>query len=215
MSKDTFNTHRVNLKSGLALGYEDQGYKIRGEVFWRLDDETTGSHTEGHINNIVTLDAGLLIARLMKSTATPNVSEPKFGIYAIAVGTGDVGWNPMNPPPANVNQRSLFNEIARKAVASTSFIDKNGAISGVPTNVVDFTFSFSVSEAVGPLTEMGLVGGDLSTNMSIRNPVLPPNGLYDPTVNTVGKDTLSNYLTFPVINKPSTSTLNLTYRLTF
>jgi len=215
MSKDTYAQHSMSINSGMSIGYEDAGYKIRGDVFWNLIDKVTGQVAEGHIKNIVTLDAGLLIARLMKSTATPNISEPKFGIYALAVGTGDIGWNPMNPPPANINQRSLYNEIGRKAVASTSFIDISGAISGVPTNVVDFTFSFSVSEAVGPLTEMGLVGGDISTNMSIRNPVIPPNGPYDPTVNLVGKDTLSNYLTFPVINKPATSTLNLTYRLTF
>jgi len=33
-------------------------------------------------------------------------------------------------------------------------------------------------------------------------------------VNLVGKDTLVNYLTFPVINKPPTSTLSWTWRIT-
>lgn len=190
---------------------------IKGEVFWEMRDSTTGAVTKGRLKNVVTLDASVLIARLMKGAATPvaHVSEPNFGCYALAVGTGDVSWNPLNPPPATRTQRSLFNELARKAFASTSFITAEGTVSGVPTNVVDFVTTFTESEAVGAITEMGILGGDVNSNMAIRNPVLPPNGTYDPTVNLVGMDTLVNYLTFPVINKPATSTLSWTWRLTF
>jgi len=188
---------------------------IRGEVFWTLKDSTTGLKTHGHRKNVVTMDASILIARLMRSSATPHVSEPSFGVYALAVGTGDVGWNLQNPPPATDTQRSLYSEIGRKAIASASFIDGDGAVSGIPTNVVDFTTTFSESEAVGPIVEMGLIGGDNSTNMGVSSPVLPSNGAYDPTVNLVGLDTLINYLTFPVINKPPTSTLSWVWRLSF
>lgn len=205
-------------KDALAVSFNtksvDSYRGIKGEVFWEMTDSETGAVTKGHLKNVVTLDAGILIARLIKGTGVANVSEPKFGVYALAVGTGDVGWNPMNPPPANNAQRSLYNELGRKAIASSSFIDQSGMISGIPTHIVDFNVTFSNSEAVGPLTEMGLVGADISTNMAVRNPVLPPNGPYDPTVNLVGKDTLVNYLTFPVINKPPTSTLSWTWRLT-
>ncbi len=196
---------------------EDTYRGIRGEIFWVLTNTTTGEVSQGHYKNIVTLDASILIARLMKGTGTPvaHQSEPSFGIFALAVGTGDVSWNLQNPPPATNTQRSLFNELSRKAIASTNFINQDGTIAGVPTNVVDFTTTFSESEAVGPIVEMGLLGGDISTNMAVRNPVLPPNGLYDPTVDLVGLDTLVNYLTFPVINKPATSTLSWTWRITF
>jgi len=192
------------------------GCKIKGEIFWELRDAQTGV-TKGGKLNVVTLDASILIARLMKGTGAPiaHQCEPNFGVFALAVGTGDIGWNPLNPPPATNTQRSLFNELARKQIATTSFIDGDGAISGVPTNVVDFTTTYSESEAVGVLTEMGLLGGDVDTNMSVTNPVLPPNGTYDPTVNLVGKDTLVNYVTFPAISKPPTSTLSWTWRLTF
>jgi hypothetical protein len=195
----------------------DQYRGVRGEVFWELRNTQTGEVTKGHFKNVVTMDASVLIARLMKGTGTPiaHQSEPSFGVFALAVGTGDLSWNPMNPPPANNTQRSLWNELARKAIQNTNFINQDGTIAGVPTNVVDFTTTFAESEAVGPIVEMGLLGGDISTNMSIRNPVLPPNGLYDPTVDLVGLDTLVNYLTFPVINKPATSTLAWTWRLTF
>lgn len=189
----------------------------KGEIFWEMRDGATGAlQDSGHLRNVVTLDASVLIARLMRSaTSSPHVSEPSFGILALSVGTGDVGWNTNNPPPGNNAQRSLFNEIARKQIATASFVSPTGSISAFPTNVIDLTTTFAESEAVGGLTEMGLVGGDISTNMSIRNPALPANGIYDPTLNLVGLDTLVNYVTFPVINKPATSTLSWTWRLTF
>ena len=216
MAKEFFNKPVDNsAQSGMSNHFHDSGYRIKGEVFYSITDESTGEVTKGHIKNIVTLDAGILIARLMKSTATPNVSEPRFGVYALAVGSGDVGWDPMNPPAANVFQRSLYNEIARKAYASASFINTSGGISAIPTNVVDFTTTFAAGEAVGALVEMGLLGGDIDTNMANTNPILPPNGPYDPSVDVVGKDTLCNYVTFPVINKPAGSTLSFTWRLTF
>jgi hypothetical protein len=219
-SREFFRRAKESLRGAMHIFHEDKydgKIKVKGEVFWTMTDVVTGEVTKGHIPNVVTLDASILLARLVKGTGVPipHQSEPNFGVFALAVGTGDVAWNPLNPPPGTNTQRSLFNELARKAIASTDFIDGAGAISGVPTNVVDFTTTFATSEAVGPLTEMGLLGGDISTNMSITNPVLPPNGLYDPTVNVVGKDTLVNYITFPVISKPPTSTLSWTWRLTF
>lgn len=205
--KDGFHMHSIGRTT------KDVYRGISGEIFWTLRDSETGEETSGYFKNVVTLDASILVARLLKSSATPNVSEPSFGVYALGVGSGDVGWNLQNPPPASNTQRSLYNEIGRKAISSASFIDSNGSISGIPTNVVDFTTIFSESEAVGPIAEMGLLGGDISTNMGSQNPVLPPNGAYDPTVNLVGMDTLINYLTFPVINKPPTSTLSWVWRL--
>lgn len=188
---------------------------IKGEIFWKMRCSTTGAVTRGHLNNVVTRDASILVARLMKSTSTAYQSEPSFGIYALAVGTGDVGWDPQNPPTANNNQRSLFNEIARKAISVSSFITSEGSTSSVPTHVVDFTTMFSETEAVGAITEMGLIGGDVSTNMATRNPILPPNGAYDPLIDVVGKDTLVNFKTFAAVNKPATSTLSWTWRLSF
>jgi hypothetical protein len=190
--------------------------KIKGEVFWKLRLED-GTKTSGHFSNMVTLDASILVARFFKGTASPvhNQSEPAFGVLALAVGTGYVGWDPQSPPSPKNTQRSLWNEIGRKAIVSTAFITAGGLISSVPTNVVDFTTVFSESEAVGPLTEMGLIAGDANQSMSQVNPVTPPNGTYDPTVNTIGKDTLVNYTTFKVLNKPLNSVLDWTWRLTF
>lgn len=195
-----------------TVNEEDFGrYYIRGDVFITLRDGTSGEvQDERALRNLVVLDASILIARLMKNSA-----EPPHGIYALAVGTGDVGWNPLAPPAATATQRSLYSELTRKTFTNTQFINSVGAPVAYPTKVVDFTTTYSESEAVGPLDEMGLLGGNVSSNMAIRNPVLPANGAYDPTVDLTLKDTLVNYLTFPVISKPATSTLTIVWRLTF
>lgn len=191
--------------------FDEKGYYIRGDVFIRLYDAKTGELQEEHtLRNLVVLDASILIARLMKDNA-----EPPKGIYALAIGTGDVGWDPMHPPAATDTQRALYSEICRKTFTTTQFIDGGGVPVSYPTKVVDFTTTFTESEAVGPLVEMGLLGGNISSNMSITNPVSPPNGTYDPTVDLTDFETLVNYLTFPVVNKPATSTMSIVWRLTF
>jgi hypothetical protein len=217
MIKEKFKKARDAIRFALTSRYKDTypGYKIKGEIFWKLENTSTGEIQEGHKNNIVTLDASILVARLMKGTAVPYTSEPRFGIFALAVGTGSVAWDPLNPPPPTTTQRSLENEIARKQVSTASFIDPSGNIVGYPTNVVDLTVIFSESEAVGTLVEMALLGGDVNSNMAVLNPVLPPNGVYDATFNVVGYDMLGTYLTFGAITKPPTSTLSLVYRLSF
>jgi len=190
---------------------EDLHYYIRGDVFFTLRDGKTGEIQEQReLRNLVVLDASILIARLMR-----DPSEPLNGIYALAVGTGDVGWDLQNPPAPTVTQRSLYSELARKTFANTQFIDGDGVPTAVPTKTVDFSTTFVEAEAVGPLVEMGLLG-NISTNMSVKNPVLPPNGPYDPTVNFATPfDSLINSLNFAVINKPATSTLTIVWRLTF
>ncbi len=194
-----------------AESFDEKGYYIRGDVFIRLRDGKTGAlQEEREHRNLVVLDASILIARLMKDNA-----EPPKGIFALAVGTGDVGWNPMSPPAATNTQRALYSEITRKTFSETQFIDAGAVPVAYPTKVVDFSTIFTESEAVGPLVEMGLIGGNISTNLSITNPVSPPNGTYDPTVDLTDFETLVNYLTFPVLNKPATSTMEIVWRLTF
>ncbi len=190
---------------------DSRGYKIRGDVFITMrDGQTQEVQAERQLRNLVVKDASILIARLVKSN-----QEPPFGAYVLGIGTGDVGWNPMAPPAATNTQRALYSELSRKTFATTQFIDAGGIPSSIPTNVVDFTCTYSESEAVGPLVEMGIIGGNISTNLNVRNPVSPPNGPYNPAVDLTAYETLVNYLTFAVINKPPTSTLTIVWRLTF
>jgi hypothetical protein len=191
--------------------FRADGYYIRGDVFFKMRDGATGElQWEKELRNLVVLDASILIARLMKDSA-----EPPHGIFALAIGTGDSGWNPMTPPAPTNTQRSLYSEITRKTFSNTTFVDSGGAPVGYPTKIVDFTTVYTEAEAVGPLVEMGLIGGNVSTNLSVRNPVTPPNGTYNATVDLTNFDTLCNYLTFPVVNKPATSTFEIVWRLSF
>lgn len=194
-----------------ALHKEEVRSIYRGDVFITMRDARTGEIQEKREKkNLIVKDASILIARLVKDNA-----EPSKGAYVLAVGTGDTGWNPMSPPAPTNTQRALFSELTRKTFSSTSFIDAGGIPTAIPTNVVDFSTIYTESEAVGPLVEMGLLGGNISTNLATRNPVSPPNGPYNPTVDLTTRETMINYLTFPVINKPATSTLEIVWRLTF
>jgi hypothetical protein len=193
-----------------SLYKEDFRHHIKGDVFLTLRDGKTGEiQLYRELRNLVVLDASILIARLMKDS-----QEPPHGIYALAIGTGDSGWG-ISPPAPTDTQRSLYSELCRKTFIETQFIDSLGVPTAIPTNVIDLTTTFAESEAVGPLREMGLLGGNISSNMSIRSPVLPPNGPRDLTKDLTLYDTLVNYLTFDIISKPATSTFTITWRLTF
>jgi hypothetical protein len=207
---EAFRHAKSTFVAALNGRYEENlGYKIKGEVFITVRDALTGE-VQDHRYNIVTLDASILIARLMKDS-----QEPPHGCFALAVGTGDTGWDPMAPPAPTNTQRALYAELTRKTFALTQFVDGGGAPTAIPTNVVDFTTTYTESEAVGPLVEMGILGGNVNSNMAIQNPVTPPNGPYSPSVDLTNFDTLCNYLTFAVVNKPATSTLTIVWRLTF
>lgn len=198
-------------KLGVGWSNMDSYSGPKGEIFYEMHDAVTGELIEAkHIQNVVTRDLSILLARLAKDSI-----EPSHGIFALAMGTGDTGWDLQNPPAATNTQRSLYAEIARKTFASTNFIDSGGATSAIPTNIVDFTTTFTATEAVGTLVEMGLLGGDVSDDLGTTNPITPPNGPFDESTDVRGKDTLCNYLTFPVINKPASATLTITWRISF
>lgn len=210
--REAFTRLGASLLGALRPRYEERvGSIIRGDVFMTLREAYTGKiQDKREFHNLIVKDASILVARLMKDS-----QEPPHSIFVLGMGTGDSGWNPQSPPAPTNTQRALYSELTRKTFSSTHFIDSSGATTSTPTNVVDFCTTFTESEAVGPLVEMGLLGGNISTNMSVRNPVTPSNGTYSPLVDLTTRETMVNYLTFPVINKPPTSLLELVWRLTF
>jgi len=212
--RENMKKARSGFKVGMGNRYDEPSMlRVNGHVFFEMRDARTGElQFEHDKKNVVTLDAGLLVAALMKD---PN--EPANGINMLAVGTGALGAV-LNPDAPSNQQRRLNNEIARKSFSETTFRDANGAAVAIRTNVVDFTTIYGESEAVGPLNEMGLLS-TISDNTAIQNP--NPNfagqggQAYDPTIDTSNYDMLVNYLTFSVISKPSTSILTITWRLSF
>jgi len=177
---------------GLSLRYDESLKKLHGEYRIVLRDRDGRVVEQRTGSNIIVNSASVLIARLLKDN-----HEPNGGITYLAVGTGASGWNLQNPPQPTTSQTKLENEIARKAFTTedVTFVDPDtGDPTEVPTNVVDFTATFGETEAVGPLVEMGLFGGD-ATDM-------------------VDSGTEVNYRTFPVLNKGNSYTMSITFRIT-
>lgn len=189
-TNDRFNKLKERNRAVIGLN-EKEKWKtspFQGEIFLEM------RHNDGRVEtqtfkNIITDSASILLARLIKDN-----SEPTNGAFALAVGTGGIGEDPQNPTPATAAQTALEAELFRKQFQSVNFINA-GVVTGTPTNVIDLTTFFTESEAVGALLEMGIVGGDATL--------------------TSGTGTLINYRTFPVINKPATATLSITWRFTF
>ncbi|GAG54478.1 unnamed protein product [marine sediment metagenome] len=181
-----------NISMGFKMSYPEKVGGLKGEYWVKLYDRQGHLLAERHNNNIIVNTASVLIARLLKDN-----SEPSGGITYLAMGTGGVGWDLQNPPQPTTSQTILENEIARKAFSTedVTFIDPDtGNPTIVPTNVVDFTATFAETEAVGPLVEMGLFGGDATDLLDSGTEV--------------------NYRTFPVINKTNSMTLTIIFRIT-
>lgn len=192
-----------------GLGFNENTYRVKGEVFIKLDDN------EIKVDNVYTLD-GSLLASILFSGQYPT----RTAITMLAVGTGATGTS-LVPSIADQRQRRLNTELERKTFASVVFRNPTTfAVSTIPTNVVDFTTVFNEGEAVGALNEMGLLS-PFSSSPSTTTPLLDGSGDpvsfpdYDTTLDVSDYDILINYLTFPVINKPSNSVLAITWRLTF
>jgi hypothetical protein len=184
IAEGCFGGHRVK--------YEEKLNGLSGEYWILLRNASGRVIEERHDTNIIVNSASILIARLLKDN-----SEPDAGISYLAVGTGASGWNLQNPPQPTNTQTVLENEIARKAFTTpdVSFVDPStGDHVLTPTGVVDFTATFAETEAVGPLVEMGLFGGDAT--------------------DSADSGTEINYRTFPVINKSNSMTLTIIFRIT-
>lgn len=188
---------------------ENVGVRVRGDVKIEF---INGEERELVLEktNIYTLDGGVLAGMLFSGVSRP--------INMLAVGIGASGLS-NSPDIADNRQRRLNSELERKTFSSVVYRDTQGQVSVVPTNVVDFTTVFENTEAVGALTEMGLLS-TVDANPVNTNPLQDGNGLVvfpsrDTTLDLGNFDVLVNYLTFPVINKPSGSVLAITWRLTF
>jgi hypothetical protein len=192
---------------GMHLPHSAKTTEVKGEVFLKMVDSRTGEviHEE-HLRNVITLDASILAALLLR-----DPSSRSNGVNMLSVGTGATGAL-LSPNAPDNRQRKLNAEIARKGFTSTTFRDASGAAVAIPTNIVDYTCTFDESEAVGPLNEMGLLS-TISDNPAVTNPNPDTFPTRDVTVDLTLYDILFNYLTFSVISKPNTARLSICWRI--
>lgn len=208
IQRDKFKRLGEEATIGLALTHATALSPVTGEVFIEMVDASSGEvlHKE-HRKNVITLDAGILVAILLRD---PDSRDHGFNMLSVGTGAAGALLSPDAPDP---RQRSLNAEIARKPWSSTTFRDSNGDAVAIPTNIVDYTCTFDEGEAVGPLNEMG-IQSTISANPAITNPnpdVFPNR---DVTRDLTVYDILGNYLTFSVISKPNTARLTITWRIT-
>ncbi len=202
-------TTAVNFGLGLS---EEIGIKVQGDVFGVLQHDDGREEVVLDKSNVYTLDGGIIAAILFSKDLGGGFNR---GIDMLAVGTGASG-STASPDIADYRQRKINTPLYRKGFTSVVYRNADGSQATVPTNIVDFTTTFESADAVGALTEMGLVctlTGTGNTDFSAQVPDNFPTRDLEEDVK--GHDILINYLTFPVINKPSGAILAITWRLTF
>lgn len=177
------------MKLGSALRYQEEGPKMKGHLTIRLHENDKEVHRYEQ-NNIIVNSASILIARLLKDN-----SEPTNGISYLGVGSGAGSWNAFDPPAPTTSQTQLENEFSRKQIDLKSFVDPDtGEPTTTPTNIVDYSVTFGEAEAVGPIMELALFGGDAN--------------------DALNSGTMVNWRTFPVINKTNSMIMTIIFRIT-
>lgn len=168
------------------------------------------------VKNLIVDNASKLMACRMapdRDIDNPGLTLNK-GLQYLAVGAGELQkpgeayhptdnkprWDLLSPPSEmdiGHNLVKLHGEIYRKQFTSWCYVEDNADITETNkiSNVLKLVTTFMEDEAVGPLMEMGLFGGDATNG---------PNTGY-----------LFNYKTFPVWNKPRDARLTITWKLTF
>ena len=176
------------------------------------------------IKNLIVDKASELMAARMAPGAITGATTPALqgnfldrGLQYLAVGVGvlqdttkpydektntveTTEWDLQNPPAETLTTTKLIGEFFRKPFTSWCFVDAAGNEASTLTNILKITTTFFENEANGPITELGLYGGDAQDWNAGQ-----------------GKDSgyLFNYKTFKVINKSENARITIVWKLTF
>lgn len=179
-------------KLSFSIRETEETSPLKGELFLKAYEMADGGRLvyDYHRGNIIVNTASILIARLLKDN-----SEPTNGISYLAIGSGSGEWDLFDPPAPTTSKTYLENEFYRKSIDVSTFVHpETGEPTNAYTNIVDYAVTFGEGEAVGPIVEMGLFGGDATAELQ--------------------SGTLINWRTFPVINKTSTMSVTVIFRIT-
>lgn len=161
--------------------------KMIGEV-WAVQKFKDGTEIKHEIGkNIIVDNATIIVAQLLKN-------DPVNGLTHLAVGQGNVAWDPMAPPAAVSTQTELESEFYRKVFTSTRYVVMPGGTTSITaTNNIELETTYDYAEAIGAIDEMGLFGINAT--------------------NTLNSGSMFNARNFSVINKNTNSTLTFTWRI--
>ena len=194
------------------------GHVVNGRV---VGGEEIGRR---EIHNLIVDRASQLMAGRMAPGAITGGSEQAFignyldrGIQYLAVGFGilkdpdlpyDAVSNPVdtsqydlqNPPVETLADTKLLGEAIRVPPTTWCFVDAAGQETDEITNILKITFTLYEDMACGPITEVGMVGGNARAWEA-----------------GAGKDSgyMFNLKRFPVWNKLLNTRLSVCWKLTF
>jgi len=170
-------------------------------------------------HNLIVSAASTLMAGRMAPGAITGGEEESFegdyfdhGLQYLAVGTGiltdstreyDKETNPvdrdaydiLNPPEPTLDRTQLTNEIFRKQFTSWNFLNPDGSISDVATNILQISTTLTEDEANAPLNEVALFGGNATSEK--------------------GSGIMFNMKSFECISKTNNHRISIIWRLTF
>jgi len=228
---DSFNPEIILLKKRPIV--ERALPTVTGHIrVFRQDDPSVILYEE---KNIIVNTVKWLFARLMAESAgalsNPSVTsgvfnEPQFGVWGLALGSGDPSWSPVAQPVETSTQTALITEIKRKQCSSIQYVDtNNNPVVGLSLQV-DFqtVVNQTLDQINVPIREMGLIGGGTQTSSpapppfvdtpvtdmsSTNTPYFNPE---EPTLNSV---ILINYKTLPPLPLPAGINLIFSWVLSF
>jgi hypothetical protein len=168
------------------------------------------------------VNAGPVPLGNLGSGGTP-IGDPLYGIWGLALGTGDPSWSPDTQPVETATQTALITQVLRKQLSTVNYLNPS-TLNPITqySNVVSFQTTVNATtdslNQVG-IREMGLIGGGTlgvappgsDTNMLTApywNPALIPPG----PANSV---TLINYKTLPPLILPPEVDMIFEWILTF
>lgn len=158
---------------------------------------------------------------LLGQTVTP-FGDPLYGVWGLALGSGDPSWSPDTQPVETATQTALVTQILRKQLSSVNYVDTNLNPVSQYTNMVDFQTTVNATTDnlnQKSIREMGLIGGgtlgsappSTDTNMLTApywNPAANPPGPANSVV-------LINYKTLPPLILPPEVNMIFSWVLTF
>lgn len=181
--------------------------------------------------NVIVNSVKWLFARLMAESAfagsvnPSSLTEPAFGVWGLALGSGSNTWPPETQPAETPEQTFLFNQILRKQCSKIQYVDNNlNPIVGFSLQVDFQTVVNATTDNISGLSirEMGLIGGGQQTSTVpsptstiTQNTNMLTAPFFDPTAPASDTVTLINYKTLPPLLLPPGINIIFSWVLSF
>jgi hypothetical protein len=182
-------------------------------------------------DNVIVNTVKWLFARLMAESAfagsvnPSSLTEPAFGVWGLALGSGDNAWPPETQPTETPEQTFLFNQILRKQCSKIRYVDSSlNPITGFSLQVDFQTVVNATTDNISGLSirEMGLIGGGQQTSTVpsptstlTRNTNMLTAPFFDPGAPASDTVTLINYKTLPPLLLPPGINIIFSWVLSF